>query len=167
MAYDTQPYVYGEIPGESFNTGSKRFDRVNKLKNWFKGDSHLNKDPGPDFSGSQQMNQNIDDIEQVEQTDKTLGYDARVLDPTNRTDMEGAAPEGSDDLGVDVNYGDGPIQNAYNRTNEFFNTGAVGATKDIYGKASEFVVDKAIPFLDDIYNRNVNKQNEMFKRSVS
>jgi hypothetical protein len=142
-------------------------NNVDKFKNWFKGDAHLNKDPGPDLSGNPEMEENIDVVNKQREGDKTLGYDARVLDPTNRTDMEGAAPEGSDNLGIDVSYGDGPIQSTYNKTKEVANTGAIGAGLDILGKSSEFVVDKFIPFADDIYNRNVNKQNEMFKRSVS
>ena len=137
-------------------------NNVDKFKNWFKGDSHLNKDPGPDLSGNDEMMASI--------TEKNEAFDAnnpRTLDPANRTDMEGAAPEGSDNLGVDVNYGDGPIQNAWNKGREILQTGPIGAAGDIYGKTSEFVVDKVVPFLEDTYNRNVNKQNEMYKRSVS
>tara|TARA_R100001463_G_scaffold2822_5_gene11683 strand:- start:28925 stop:33076 length:4152 start_codon:yes stop_codon:yes gene_type:complete len=156
---------------------------INKLKNWFKGDSHLNKDPGPDYDNNAEFDASI------AEKNEAHANNPRVLDPANRTDMEGAAKgfscsdgvsttreqcEGNggvwndpQDMGVDVSYGDGPIQSTWNKGKEFFNTGAVGAVTDIYGKASEFIVDKAAPFLEDIYNRNVQKQNEMFKRSVS
>ena len=156
---------------------------INKLKNWFKGDSHLNKDPGPDYDNNAEFDASI------AEKNEAHANNPRVLDPANRNDMEGAAKgfscsdgvsttreqcEGNggvwndpQDMGVDVGYGDGPIQSTWNKGKEFFNTGAVGAVKDIYAGASEFIVDKAAPFLEDIYNRNVNKQNEMFKRSVS
>ena len=134
---------------------------VDKFKNWFKGDAHLNKDPGPDFSGHDEM------MESITEKNEASANNPRVLDPANRTEMEGAAPEGSDNLGVDVNYGDGPIQSTWNKARETLQTGPIGAAGDIFGKASAFVVDKAVPFLEDIFNRNVNKQNEMFKRSIS
>jgi len=158
-------------------------NNINKLKNWFKGDAHLNKDPGPDYANNAAFDASI------AEKNEAHANNPRVLDPASRTDMEGAAPgftcsdgtsktreeceanggtwDDPKDMGVDVSYGDGPIQSTWNKGREFFNTGPVGAVKDVYGKASAFVVDKAVPFLEDIYNRNVNKQNEMHKRSVS
>jgi len=42
------------------------------------------------------------------------------------------------DMGVDINYGDGPLERFNNKKNEFFNTGAVGATMDaLVGGSSE------------------------------
>lgn len=156
---------------------------VDKFKNWWKGDAHLNKDPGPDYANNAEFDASIEEINEAH------ANNPRVLDPTNRTDMEGAAGgftcsdgvsttreeceknggtwNDPQDMGVDVSYGDGPIQSTWNKGKEFFNTGPVGAVKDVWASTSEFIVDKAAPFLEDIYNRNVNKQNEMFKRSIS
>ena len=138
------------------------FERPNfgaRLKNFFEGNNDLNKPP---------THAKVMSDEMMEGMDQKVDPNApRVLDPTSQNDMQGVATEEQKDMGIDINYGDTPLQQFNNRKNEFFNTGPVGAVVDGVSEASEFVVDKLTPLLTDFAEGQDRHEAKLSKQGVS
>ena len=132
-------------------------NNMQKLKNFLSGNSDLNKPP--DAVADAQTNEMIESIDSKNNASQNIP----VVDATKRD----AATEEEQDMGIDVSYGDGPLQSTTNKVREATNTGPLGAALDVVGKTSAFVVDKVIPWIDQGLGMNKRRSDFLHKRSVS
>lgn len=173
-------------PEVKYNQDWEEPNSAAKLLNFFKGDKHLNKRPEMDQM-TEDMVASIDSKKGPEQPDVMNKYEllgvedpnkpreaagvASCSDPQHRSkeacQKAGARWSDPQDMGIDVDYGGGPLQKGWNTVREGLNTGIPGAAQDIFRGASSFFADQVSPFVTNYMNADAAHKQDLRDMSVS